>query len=129
MEPIPYIRPQNALSNALKKDKYIDQIFKRIISYKEFRKYKLDMEFLLFICLVIEHMIKPRKKQKGRPIDKQQLLLDAYDRAFGDITDSERNQIRSYIQFLHDNGQIKKMSSFKILYKSVYYWLKSKFNH
>jgi len=109
-EPVicPYVVPKNGLSRCIDKNNIISKIVSRLQSMPNFTEYKNDLETLLFVCLLVEHMVKPSKKGKDK-IDKKLVVIECFEKAFG-ITNINKDTLSKNIDFLHENKKIKKVS-------------------
>lgn len=102
------IQARNHLASDLKFNEVKEKILKRIDEFPNIQKYRNDIEFLLLICNLIEHLIVKKDK-----IDKKELLLDIYKKVFN-IDSGEITAIAKNIDFLLANGKIKKVSYYKL---------------
>jgi len=74
-------------------------------------KYKHDNEFLVLICNLIEFLVKKTDK-----ITKSDLAFSIYCEIF-DIdknSEDEKLMLKHNINFIYDNGSIKKISKWKL---------------
>jgi len=119
------IVPKNDLSKDVKlceiKSKIIDRLEK--IAVENLQEYKHNNEFLVLACNLIEFHCK---KKYG--IDKLQLAISIYDRIFANLTDDEKETIKKNIQFIWNNGHIKKISVYRLFYCGAKEWFKKKFS-
>jgi hypothetical protein len=113
-----FIQPKNSFLEEITKSNIIDALATKIIAIPEFKKFKLDIELLKLICNLIEYQIKPSSKQKNK-IDKKQIVLLAYEKAFGFLTVVEKEVIDKNIQFLFENKKIKKSCLLKLVLKKA----------
>ena len=95
--------------------KYYDTLEKIISRVKDcipkFEVLKLNPEFTLLVCNIIEKTV--RKKDN---VAKMQLAKDVMKDLF-ELTEDEVKQIETQILFLHQNGKIKKISVRKWVYE------------
>jgi hypothetical protein len=70
--------------------------------------YRGNSEFLLLILNLIEHLVVKKDK-----ISKKELAIEIINDIFN-LTEVERNNIESNIEFLHQNKNIKKVSMWKL---------------
>lgn len=119
----PYVVPKNGLDRTIKKNDIINKIIKRVQEFPDFRNYKDDMETLLFVCMLVEHLVI-NKKDKEK-IDKKELVIEVYDKCFG-ANQINKETVGRNVQFLYDNKRIKKISIFKIIYGSLSEWFNRK---
>jgi len=71
--------------------------------------YRLNNEFLLLICNLVEHLVN-KKKYK---IDKKILVVEILNQLFT-LNAVEKANVESNIEFLWNNKNIKKVSAFKL---------------
>jgi hypothetical protein len=115
------IVPKNGLAQDIKFADIKNTIVLRLEKIENLQDYKLNHEFLVLACNLIEHFVK-----KKFNIDKQSLLISIYDRLFQNLTDDDKAQIKSNLQFIYDNGHIKKVPNYKLFCVSLTEWLKKK---
>lgn len=118
----PYVLPKNGLDRAIKKAEIVTKIIKRVQEFPDFRNYKDDMEILLFICTLVEHLIVNKKNKEK--IDKKEVVLEVYEKCFGNGIN--KDVISKNIQFLHDNKKIKKVSFTRYIFGSLSDWFNRK---
>jgi len=103
--------------NSILKDVY--DIITKIPEYKELKD---DPEFLTLICCLVENMMGKNKLK----IDKCDLVICIYDKLFS-ITDDEKDKLKPMIQYLWNNGKIKKQKYYKLAFHYVGDWVARKF--
>ena len=112
--------------NTLLRDKRFyeikDIILKRLQEFPNITSYKFNNEFLSFAMTLIEHLVKKKDK-----INKKELLFEIFDVLFPELTSEEKQQIGAGVEFLLDNKQIKKVSSYKLFKTSCSEWITRKF--
>ena len=115
------IIPKNDLAQELKTVEIKNAIITRLEKIENLQDYKLNNEFLVLVCNLIEYYVK-----KKYNIDKSNLLISIYDRIFANLTDEEKSTIRQNIQFIWNNGHIKKIAYYKLMFCGIKEWLKKK---
>jgi hypothetical protein len=94
----------------VKRQAYKKKILERIVGLGlDHSKYAHDQEFILLVCNIIEHLVK-----KSDSIPKKDLAIEIFDELFGGLTEVHRQILESSIEFLHKNGNIKKVSVYKL---------------
>jgi hypothetical protein len=83
---------------------------------------KNEPELLLMVCNLVENMIYSNKYK----IDKKDLCLCIMDDLYN-LTDAERVSFSNQIQFMYDNGQIKKQPIYKLALHYAFDWITRKF--
>ena len=113
---------KNSLDKHVVFQTLLDEISKILMDIPEYMKLKNEPEFLLLICRLIECKY-PSNTSK---IDKADLAVNIYGRLFGSLNDADKTNLTSQIQFLYDNGKIKKTSWAKLAMFYVTDWIKRK---
>ena len=83
-------------------------------------KYKLDNELLNLVCNLIEHLVKKKDK-----ISKKDLVMLIYQEIFS-ISTEEQLIIFNNIEYLFNNGNIRKVSTYKLFKTCFSEWTKKK---
>lgn len=115
------IVPQNSLKRDLKKTEIRDTIISRINKFEDINKYKVDTEFIKLICNLIEYYVK-----KKYNINKKDLFFEIHSRIFPLVIDEEKVAINKIIEFIFENGHIKKLSYYKLFVSCFSDWVKKK---
>ncbi len=113
---------KNNLLKNVKLDDIKGKIIKRIEALPNYSQYKNDVEFLLLVCNMIEHLVVKKDK-----IDKKELLLSIYKQTFVNVTPLELQTVEANIEFLLNNKKIKRQSYYKVFLTCVSEWVKKKF--
>lgn len=113
---------KNHLLKNLKVDEVKREIIERIQKFPNYNAYKNDVEFLLLVCNMIEHLIIKKDK-----IDKKQLLIEIYKQVFNNVTLDDVKALEQNIEFLHANKKIKKVSYYKLFKTGLLEWCKKRF--
>lgn len=118
----PYIVPKNELDLTVRKNDIVNKIIKRVQELPDFRNFKDDLETLLFVCMLAEHLVI-NKKNKTK-MDKKAIVLEVYEKCFGNGIN--KDLVGKNIQFLFDNKRIKKVSLIKIVCGNISDWFERK---
>lgn len=126
-DPLSYIRTKNSLRKKEKlhviKQIIINKIQRDIDVGKLRENQHVDNELILFVCYCIEELVK-----KKYNIDKKEFVVDILKTTFnGLLTELEINQIKSQIDFAHENQLIKKVELNYKIRAFVWDWIKRKF--
>ena len=98
-----------------------EKIIMRIVQLKlNDIKYKFDNEFLNLVLNLIEHLIVKRDK-----INKKDLAILVFKELFS-ITDEEEKLLTANIDYLCNNGNVKKVSSYRLFKTCFTEWSKKK---
>jgi hypothetical protein len=122
------MKPANGLWKDAKIAKIQQRVLERLTELPlEVRANKHNMELLSLVCNLIENA-GIHNKQKGDKlrIDKKQLLVQIYSSLYGSITPADCDLLSKNIEFLHDNGHIVKLPSWKMMLYCVGDWFKRK---
>jgi len=115
------ISAKHELGQDIKTAEIKNKICDRLNKIENLQIYKLNSEFLVLACNLIEYYVK-----KKYNIDKSNLLISIYDTIFANLTDDEKATIRQNIQFIWNNGHIKKIPAYRLLFCGIKEFLKKK---
>jgi hypothetical protein len=101
------IVPKNDLLANIKFNKLVEFIMKEIQNIPEHQQFKNDLELIKLICNIIEN-----KVIKKDNIDKKAVVVESLKRTFS-LIESEITNVETFIEFLHKNKKIKKLSCLK----------------
>ena len=110
-------------NNLLADQKYAEAltlIVDRVRKLPSYMNYRADMEVLLLICSLIEHIVV-----KGDGTNKQELCLECLNNIFN-LTPTEIETAKNSIEFLMNHNRIKKLNSFYVMIKNCLSFLKKK---
>ena len=110
-------------NNLLADQKYAEAltlIVDRVRKLPSYMNYRADMEVLLLICSLIEHIVV-----KGDGTNKQELCLECLNNIFN-LTPTEIETAKNSIEFLMNHNRIKKLNSFYVMIKNCLAFLKKK---
>jgi hypothetical protein len=125
--PLHYIKTKNSLRKKEKlhtiKQCIVDKIQRDIDMSKLRENQHIDNELILFVCYCVEELVK-----KKYNIDKKEFVVDILSTVFNNVlTELELNQIKSQIDFAHENQLIKKV---ELNYKArmiIWEWFSRRF--
>jgi hypothetical protein len=115
------ITPKNDLALKIKTDSIRTKIIERVSKFENLQSYRSNQELLVLICNSIEHLVS-----KGTKISKLDLAISICDNLFLDLTDEEKVKIKDTINFIHQNGFIKKIPYYKLFCITLVEYFKSK---
>lgn len=124
MSSLCYVNPKNTLARSSKISKTIDKIVDKASDIPDHLKYKLDLEYLTMICIMVEHLIDNKKEVVK--INKKDIVFSVYAKLFGTLTPNDLQVIESNIQYLYENGKIKQKTFLKVITSSIWDWFKRK---
>ncbi len=120
--PLPYIQPKNSLARELRKKQIVETVISRVSELNTNSRKKDDMEFILLVCQLLEHLVLKKDK-----IDKKALALNVFRGLFnGDICEDDLEKISQHIEFLWENKQIIKVSFFRKIPSILCEWFERK---
>lgn len=111
------IVPKNDLALKIKSDLIKSKIVERVSKFENLQSYRNSQEIIVLICNSIEHLVP-----KGTKIDKLNLAIRICNDLFVNLTDEEKENIKSVIEFIHQNGFIKRVSYYKLFCVSIREW-------
>ncbi len=97
-----------------------EKIKKRLLEFPNYEQYKLDSEYLLLCCNLIENLVK-----KSHKINKKDLCLTIYKEIF-QLSDDDSKTVEANIEFLFNNKKFKKVSYYKLFKTGICEWIKRK---
>lgn len=115
-----YINPLNGLARDKKIYEAVDKIVIKVTEIPRHTEYKMDLEMLTMICVMVEHLID--NKDKKIKINKKDIVFDVYKRVFGNLKPEDLTIIDKNIQYLFENKRIKKKSILTVVSSSVCDW-------
>jgi hypothetical protein len=115
------IVPKNDLALKLKIDSIKSKIVERISKFDNLQSYRNNQEILVLIANSLEHLCP-----SGKKINKLDLAIDICDSLFQNLTDDEKTKIKDCINFIHQNGFIKRIPYYKLFCVSAFEYFKSK---
>ena len=124
MSSLCYVNPKNSLARSAKFSKTVETIVCKASEVPDHIKYKLDLEFLTMVCVMVEHLIDNKKEVVK--VDKKDVVFTVYGKLFGTLTPPDLQVIDSNIQYLFENGKIKQNGIFKVITSSIWDWIKRK---
>ena len=119
-----YIMPKNSLAKDIQIQKLVVKIMEKITDIPFHTEYKNNMELLKMVCVMIEHAIDNKDKQ--HKIDKKDIVFQVYNRVFGSLNSQHIKDLEANIQYLWENGQIRKKGILSIIKHSVCDWFSRK---
>jgi len=114
------IVPKNELALRIKIDAIKTKIVERISKFENLQQYRSSQEMIVLIANSIEHLTR------GIKINKLDLAITICDNLFFNLTDEEKDKIKDTINFIHQNGFIKRIPYYKLFCISAFEYFKSK---
>lgn len=119
-----YIMPKNSLAKDIRIQKLVLQIMDKIVEIPFYTEYKGNMELLKMVCVMIEHAIdNSNKKDK---IDKKDIVFQVYNKVYAGMKPQDLKDLEANINYLHENLQIKKKTTWSVIKHSVCDWFNRK---
>lgn len=119
-----YVMPKNGLAKDAKINTIVAKIIQKVADIPNHNEYRGNMELLKMICIMVEHAID--NKEEKIKIDKKDVVFQVYTRLWNGMKPDEIKNIENNIQFLWENGQIKKKGLWSIVKHSVCDWVSRK---
>lgn len=111
------IKPRNTLLQRQLYSKIFKEAFTELSSYENYHDLRNDMEFLIVAVNIIELLVDLQKKLfKNLKVNKKELVINLFDTLFT-FTEQEKKELGERVEFLFDNGHIKKISTSRLLKK------------
>ena len=111
---------KHTIRNHITFEKAIIDITSVIKEIPNFESLKLEDELTLYVCRVVEHLIK-----KVHRIDKKVLVIKCLTDVFG-LNPTEQLMVSRQIEFLFNNKKITKTSFRKTISRGVVGWISKK---
>lgn len=123
-DPTSIVKPKNSLLREQIKADCIVKIANRIQAFPQFASLRNDLELLTMCCNIVEHLIDNEKmyKKTGKRYDKKEIVLLAYEKAYRDLPQAEKQLLDRNIEYLYESGAIKKLTKMKVLTHAVCDW-------
>ena len=96
---------KNTLATHIKQNKIIDEVTEIITKIPNFMNLKMDPEVTVYVCNIIENLIK---KEDKKEISKLNLATTILIKAWN-LEEHELDNVIKQIKFLDNNGAIKKI--------------------
>ena len=123
MEIIPHVKlKNNSNSHTIYLNLITDITAKIIIMIPQIEKLRNDVELTKLISNCVENSILSKDNDS---LDKDEIVLQIIDKIFN-LSELEKDQIKSQIIFLKNNKQIKKTSVIKQISKFSINWITKK---
>ena len=110
---------KHTLASHIEQNKIIDEITQIISQIPNFINLKMDPEVTVYVCNVIEQKIKGEHKKNVSKLDLATLILTKV----WNLEENELDAVIKQIQFLNNNGGIKKVSKSKKYGKYLKQWI------
>lgn len=124
MDLITLIKPKNSLLTKQLYSKAFKALYQELSEFDTKKELLNDMEFLALACNLCEHIVDLQKKHlKTLKIDKMKLIVDCFQVIYDTMTEQDVENLKQHIQFVFDNGMIKKVSAIRYLKKKFNAWM------
>jgi transcription termination factor NusB len=101
------VKPKNCLLNDIKFNKLVEFIINEVINIPDYRSFKNNLELIKLVCNLVENKIVKKDN-----VDKKKVVIHSFSQIFK-LTDDEIKNLDGFIEFLHKNKKIKKLSVLK----------------
>ena len=110
---------KHTLASHIEQNKIIDEITQIVSQIPNFIHLKMDPEVTVYVCNVIEQKIKGEHKKNVSKLNLATLILTKV----WNLEENELDAVIKQIQFLNNNGGIKKVSKSKKYGKYLKQWI------
>lgn len=114
-----YAQPKNSLAKDVKVKTLVEKIVQKVADIPQYKEYKNNVELLKMVCCIVEHEIDNRKAKAK--LDKKDIVFQVYTRCWT-LTPVDLKDLEANIQYLWENGQIKRPKFFKVIVANVCDW-------
>ena len=115
------IQFQNTVKAHIKQSTIINDVVKTLSELPDFTtKLRLDPEIIVYVCSIVENLIK---KQDKKEINKLDLVTSILIKAWDLKEENELDLIIKQIKFVCNNNQVKKIKKSKIYRKYIKDWI------
>ena len=115
-----YAQPKNSLAKDVKIKILVEKIMQKVADIPQYKDYKNNIELLKMVCCIVEHEID-NKNVKAK-IDKKDVVYQVYTRCWA-LTPVDLKDLESNIQYLWENGQIKRKGVLKVIVAKFCDWI------
>lgn len=112
-------------ANLLQMQKQLHDFVIEVIGEVVNPKDKVDFSLIRVLCNWVENGLRVNDKQNDNKINKREIVLEEYAKLKGELSESEKNLIEQYIEDLHNHNDIKKISLYRYVRKSVSAYFKT----
>jgi hypothetical protein len=124
MEVIEKIDFKNSLELFNKTETFIISAVAKIAAIPNVATLKLDIELTSYVCNIIENEIVSSKSKNKT--DKKKIFFRIKQEIFTSLNEQEKKILGEQIEYLLENGKIKKIDPVATWFKSVGLWIKKK---
>ena len=110
---------KHTLASHIEQNKIIDEITQILSQIPNFINLRMDPEVTVYVCNVIEQKIKGEHKKNVSKLNLATLILTKV----WNLEENELDAVIKQIQFLNNNGGIKKVSKSKKYGKYLKQWI------
>ena len=110
---------KHTLASHIEQNKIIDEITQIVSQIPNFINLRMDPEVTVYVCNVIEQKIKGEHKKNVSKLNLATLILTKV----WNLEENELDAVIKQIQFLNNNGGIKKVSKSKKYGKYLKQWI------
>jgi len=127
MDQLCYVKLKHSLKHLELERQLITIIDERVKELPDHNKLRLNTELIKFVCNLVENAVFETKKEKKKhtKINKKNLVVRTLNNIF-DYAEAEKILIDERIEFLWNNGDIKKIPFIKKWAIIVFEWIKKK---
>ncbi len=118
-----FVQPKRELKKKIKVNKIVNYLKEELKDFSpaELQEYRLNPEFIKYVCNLVETKISKKYKP-----NKKEIVLGILLKLIPTITEPDKKQISENIEFLHGNGDIKTITILRYFGRTLYSVLKKK---
>lgn len=123
---VPKIKKKNTFASIEKENIIVDAIVKDLQSIPNYQSVAIDTELIKYICTLIENMVKNNGKRNVK-LDKKQIAIKILASVYNNLSADVLKYIDGQIEYLLNNGMIKRQSVTKKIFKGIFECIIKKF--
>ena len=117
-----YIMPKNSLAKSSKTHILVNKIIEKLSEIPNYIELRNNIEAIKMCCIMVEHAVDNKGKKDKEKIDKADIIYQVWTRAFSGMNPTELRTLASHIDYLWENGQIKKRGLWSVFKHSICDW-------
>ena len=123
LDTLTFIPQTPTLHNHIIENKIISVVVKELECIPELRNFKMSLDLLLHVALLLENMTYDNKivgRAKGYKVD---MCIKVFDKLGFVNREEDKAFVINGLNFLHSAGKIKRLGFFKRLFAKLYHFL------
>jgi hypothetical protein len=124
MEIIPDVCLKNNLEKHFMVNNTVASLCEKLNTIQNISRLVLDPELTLLVCNLVENTVGDNRKKQ---LDKKEMVVQILSNLFPELTNEQKESLRTQIQFLFENGRIKRVRTTKKVWYYFKEWVKKRF--